>query len=136
MKTFSDFVINEKVDKSSEKADYSARNAAIDIVNLVTNHITNWATNHPDQTFSVEERQKIIDYLSSRAAFSLKFMDENLTPEGKYIFISFYKNLIELVKNKITEAGYGKTGTKDTTLSRAERVDNFLKQKHIGPIKR
>jgi len=132
MKTFSDFVINE----TSEKADYTARNDTIKLTDLVTNYIKKWNTNHPDQTFSVEERQKIIDYLSSRAAFSQNTMFDQLTPEGKYISPLFFKNLISLVKDTIREKGYGKTGTKDTTLTRAERVDNFLKQKHIGPIKR
>jgi len=136
MKTFSDLVINEKLDKSSEKADYSARNDAIKLTDLVTNYIANWNTKHPDQTFSDTEIEPIINYLSSRASFSLRYMDDNLQPKGKYIFVSFFKNLIALVKEKITEAGYGKTGTKDTTLTRAERVDNFLKQKHIGLIKR
>ena len=47
----------------------------------------------------------------------------------------FLKYIITAVKKEIDSAGFGK---KDISVSqsRAQRIDGYLKQKHIGPIKR
>ena len=122
MKTFAHFI--------SEAADLSDRNKSINIEKIVREKAKIYNENY---NADIKENTivGIIDYMSKTKSFSMNKMLDNFNVSGGFI-----KSVIDAVKKAITDSGFGRAGNVSVTQSKAQRIDSYLKQKHIGPIKR
>jgi len=125
MKTFMDFI--------KEANDLDARNHAVDIEKIVRNKAELW-NEKPTSDIKEDDIKKIVEYLKKSKSFSLAKMDDNFGTAK--VSTGFLKSVIEVVKAAINDAGVGKSGSQSRPQSQADRIDSYLKQKHIGPIKR
>lgn len=82
-----------------------------------------------------DELNQIIAYFEKSKTFSLGKMVDNFNSQT--VSVGFLKATITAVKDAIDSAGYGRKGSDISgPQSQAQRIDSYLKQKHIGPIKR
>lgn len=126
-KTFIDFLSESKKDESDY---YDERNKAIDLKNLIHNSLVNFsnAASHPD--FDTH-KQTLYDHMKNRKTFSTAQIIDNTN-----VPIGWAKKVFTDAKNVINSKGYGKSSSRSETPSRGERIDNYLKQKQIGRIKK
>jgi hypothetical protein len=123
MKTYKSFVY-----EASKSEALKVRNDAIDIEKIVRDSAKAWTyaeTTENDIKF-------MIDYFKSNITFSLnKLMDlSNSLSAG------LAKSILEKIKKEVNNKGLGKSGTSMKTQSQADRINSYLSQRHIGPIKR
>lgn len=122
MKSFTEFTLGE----GNELED---RNKAIDIASVVKKKAEEYKSKATE-----DELSKIIAYFEKSKTFSLGKMDDMFGSQT--VSTGFLKAAIAVVKDAVDSAGYGKKGSVSATQSQAQRIDSYLKQKHIGPIKR
>lgn len=122
MKTFTDFI--------TEANDLDARNQAVDIQKIVREKAKIYNESY-NANIKEDVIASIIDYMSKTKLFSVNKILENFNVPG-----GFAKSIVDAVKKALTDSGFGKAGNASVNQTKAERINSFLKQKHIGPIKR
>ena len=123
MQSFQEFILEEGNDLVN-------RNKAVDIPSIVKKKAEEWKSKATE-----DELKQIIAYFEKSKTFSLGKMDD--TFGSQTVSSGFLKATIAAVKDAIDSAGYGKKGSNVSgPQSQAQRIDSYLKQKHIGPIKR
>jgi hypothetical protein len=127
MKTFNEYLTEAVSDELAE------RNKAVDIISIVKSEAVSWSKSHDKQPTD-DEIAEIVKYLLKSKTFSLGKMDD--TFGSATVSTGFLKSVIEKVKAAINDAGFSKTGNASKTATQADRINSYLKQKHIGPIKR
>jgi len=120
MKSFKSFIAEGKI-----PSEVAARNEQIDIEAVVRDAVKEF---HGMDDAAIKA---ITDYMRPKKVFSLGKMIDDL-PYGA----GAMKAAIEAVKKAASTAGFGKTGGGSKPQTQAQRIDTYLKQKHIGPIKR
>jgi hypothetical protein len=127
MKTFKEYITEAVSDGLAE------RNKAVDIIGIVKSVAGSWGESHDKQPTD-DEINKIVKYLLKSKTFSLGKMDDEFG--SATVSTGFLKSVMEKVKTAINDAGFSKTGGASKTATQADRINSYLKQKHIGPIKR
>jgi hypothetical protein len=114
----------------SKKEILDQRNSVVDIEKIVKDVVKVYNTSYGAK-ISTETENTTIEYFAKNLTFSLnKLIDTTDLPAGAG------KSIIEKIKKAVNDAGFGKTGNAGKSSSRAQQIDKYLSQKHIGPIKR
>lgn len=123
MRNFKEFI--------KEANELDIRNQIVDIEKIVTDKANIW-NEKLSSDIGEDDIKRIVDYMNKSKNFSLAKMDARFG--SAKVSNGFLKSVINAVKTAISESGVGRVGTQSKTQSRADRIDSFLKQKHIGPI--
>jgi len=124
MKTYSGY-INE-----ANKEVLAQRNSVVDIEKIVKDVVKVYNANY-NSNISDETEKSTVEYFKKNLTFSLnKLVDLTNISAGAG------KSIIEKIKKAVTDAGFSKAGNASKSSSRAQQIDKYLSQKHIGPIKR
>lgn len=125
MKTFKNFITEEDT-KLPAKDWLEARNALVDVDAIVLRVVKGWKFN-PDLT--EKDAKKISDWAKTKKTFSLNSMFDAVGSDA--VSYGLLKEIIKELKSEFTTAGFSKAGNISKTLSSAERIDKYLKQKWI-----
>ena len=102
-----------------------ARNKLIDFEAIIKDALKGFAGSKPTD----KHIKAIADYMKGQKTFSVNKMSDYFYEKDPSVKDGWLKAAITAVKKEIDASGFGKNGGASKTLSRAERVDRYLKQK-------